>query len=258
MDGARQLRPYSSTRGVWTWTTRHQDGEVHVDPTYELDAGMHVFEITGRSRGFMIDRFHLYKSDVATPTSKALPESTGGMPEMPEFKKLKQLAAYWRRGMLGAALKLAEKRIESSRAETAMEAREVLNALKAFADGRRQKLVVMKPTSPVAAAALLMELGKQFMPSQTGKEFTAEAKRWLKDPATLKARYARRIFEAIKKAADKLEGKGHAKGPAFAKRYAREIRTIVTGVRELNAKYAGTAFCSKAKTIAITFGIRVD
>jgi hypothetical protein len=258
MDGARQLRTYSSTRGVWTWTTRRQDGELHVDPTYELDAGMHVFEITGRSRGFMIDRFHLYRDDVATPTSKALPESTGGMPEMPEIKKLKQLAAYWRRGMLGAALKLAEKQVDSSRPEAAMEAREVVNALKGFADGRRQKLVEIRPTLPVAAAELLMELGKQFMPSETGKEFMAEARRWSQDPATVKALQARRIFDAVRKAAERLEGQGHAKDPAFARRYAREIQTIAAGVKELKAKHSGTAFCAKANTIAIKFGITVE
>jgi hypothetical protein len=81
MDGGSWIKTYSSTANQWTWHTRHEEGGTHSDPKYTLSAGVHTFQISGRSRNFRIDRIHLYLGNVAGPLDETRPESlttTGG------------------------------------------------------------------------------------------------------------------------------------------------------------------------------------
>lgn len=84
MDGSKWIKTYSSKANEWTWHTRHEDGATHSDPVYNLSAGVHLLEISGRSENFRIDRFHLYLDTVANPTNESYPESSttpgGGTP----------------------------------------------------------------------------------------------------------------------------------------------------------------------------------
>jgi len=52
----------SGSSETWRWSTKHEDGSTHLDPQYTLSAGVHEFQIAGRSKDFIIDRFVLYKS----------------------------------------------------------------------------------------------------------------------------------------------------------------------------------------------------
>jgi len=69
MDGAAWEKCYSSLVG-WNWSSR-------IDPVsgsdykafYNLTAGIHTFEISGRSHNYRIDRIHFYKEGIVNPTA---------------------------------------------------------------------------------------------------------------------------------------------------------------------------------------------
>ncbi len=81
MDGGPWFKLYSnngnSTVGVWNWHSKF-DLDVDVDAHFELSSGAHRLEFSGRSHGFMLDRFHLVLPSVPNPENLALPESDYG------------------------------------------------------------------------------------------------------------------------------------------------------------------------------------
>lgn len=89
LDGAPTHDHYFSykTKGTWSWNTWRDTGTSHVQPSFYLAAGIHTIAFKGRTPGYLIDRFHLYKSTVANPLSLTLPESAttggGGTPPPP-------------------------------------------------------------------------------------------------------------------------------------------------------------------------------
>ena len=85
MDGGAWIKTYSSQANAWVWNTRHEQGSTHSNPTYSLSAGTHTFQISGRSKNFRIDRFHLYLGSVNNPTNENYPQSStgGGVPPPP-------------------------------------------------------------------------------------------------------------------------------------------------------------------------------
>ncbi len=77
MDGGAWVKTFSWQRGQWTWATQHEFDH-HNKPyaEYQLTAGVHRIEFSGRSHDFMMDRFHLYKNSVHNPMSTSHPESS--------------------------------------------------------------------------------------------------------------------------------------------------------------------------------------
>lgn len=76
LDDGKWIKTFSSRRGRWTWHTHHEHGHDHkAAASYELTPGKHVFYISGRSRGFSIDRVHLIHEDVEDGTDTALAET---------------------------------------------------------------------------------------------------------------------------------------------------------------------------------------
>jgi hypothetical protein len=72
---------------TWRWRTMHEptSGD-HREPEYTLAAGQHEFNICGRSKGFMIDRFVLFNTamvsegdatDLSNPQSSTAPAAPG-------------------------------------------------------------------------------------------------------------------------------------------------------------------------------------
>jgi hypothetical protein len=77
MDGGAWVKTFSSARGAWVWNTNHEfSHDSKPAAQYALAAGLHTLEISGRSKGFSIDRFILYLPSVANPTDPGRPEST--------------------------------------------------------------------------------------------------------------------------------------------------------------------------------------
>lgn len=56
----------------WSWDTMHEPGQVQLEPTYTLGAGVHEFQISGRSRDFHIDRFVLFTQPVTRTQAEDL------------------------------------------------------------------------------------------------------------------------------------------------------------------------------------------
>ena len=76
MDGGAWVKVFSWQRGQWTWTTQHEfDHHTKPPAEYQLTAGSHRIEFSGRSHDFMIDRLHLYRDHVGNALSLSHPES---------------------------------------------------------------------------------------------------------------------------------------------------------------------------------------
>lgn len=76
LDGGPWIKTFSWQRGMWTWATQHEFSHDDKPPAeYQLGAGLHRIEFSGRSHDFMIDRLHLYTDAVPNPLTTAHPES---------------------------------------------------------------------------------------------------------------------------------------------------------------------------------------
>ncbi|MEL6431452.1 MAG: hypothetical protein AAFU73_17065 [Planctomycetota bacterium] len=76
MDGGDWVKVFSWERGTWTWATQHEFSASNKPPAeYELTAGNHRIEFSGRSSDFSVDRFHLYLDSVSNPLDTSHPES---------------------------------------------------------------------------------------------------------------------------------------------------------------------------------------
>lgn len=77
MDGGDWVKVFSWQRGQWTWTTNQEFSSSNKpEALYELSAGNHRIEFSGRSAGFSMDRFHLFDDGVVDPMSTSHPESS--------------------------------------------------------------------------------------------------------------------------------------------------------------------------------------
>ena len=69
------MKTFSYVRGHWTWVTNFDYGHSNQPAaSFNLSAGTHTIEVSGRSAGFSIDRLSLYKDGV-NGTSTSLPQS---------------------------------------------------------------------------------------------------------------------------------------------------------------------------------------
>ena len=85
IDEEKWLKTFSSKRGEWTWHTRHEHSHSKKIPAfYELKAGLHLLRVSGRSKGFSIDRIHLYRDGAASPLDTKRPETRRGAAQAPE------------------------------------------------------------------------------------------------------------------------------------------------------------------------------
>lgn len=74
MDGGTWIKVYSAAPvGQWHWFSNFDPGHVHAN--WDLDAGEHLLEFSGRSRAFMLDRFHVYLNAHPDAQNPNLPES---------------------------------------------------------------------------------------------------------------------------------------------------------------------------------------
>lgn len=76
MDGGDWVKVFSWQRGQWTWVTQHEFSSSNKpEAAYQLSAGNHRIDFSGRSAGFSMDRFHLFDAGVVDPMSTSHPES---------------------------------------------------------------------------------------------------------------------------------------------------------------------------------------
>lgn len=69
LDGGTWVKLFSSQRGAWVYASNHEFSATDKQTAkYQLSAGDHTIEISGRSQNFSIDRVHLYK--LGTPNAE--------------------------------------------------------------------------------------------------------------------------------------------------------------------------------------------
>ena len=73
MDAGNWTKVYSGEKDKWTWFSRFDPG--HQDAFYDLTAGVHTLQISGRSENFRIDRWHLYLDGTPNPLDPSSPQS---------------------------------------------------------------------------------------------------------------------------------------------------------------------------------------
>jgi len=79
MDDGQWVKTFSPKRGEWTWATRHEwSHDKKIQAAYKLDAGRHALMISGRSKGFSIDRIHLVRKGAKRGQDAALPQTRKG------------------------------------------------------------------------------------------------------------------------------------------------------------------------------------
>jgi len=262
MDDGPRVKTFSHTRGKWTWATNHEfHGGGKPPASYELDAGRHVFRISGRSSGFSIDRFHLYRDGATSPLDESLPESRAGPAGLGDLEHLDRVASYIERGQLGKALDAAERASKSDDPDESAEGKRAAEALRDYARSRREEIARVKPIAPEEAVGLLADLAGQFSGSSVGRDLVKEAKAWSREKATKDAAKARKVYEQIERMAKPLVAdrrRGRMKDEEFARRYRSQIASISRAAAYLKLKYPETPACRKAATLAAGLGIPVD
>lgn len=105
MDGGSWVKTYSGPGEIWTFHTRHEYTHDNKQPAhYDLTAGYHTFQISGRSNDFRIDRIHFFKTNGPTHENASLPVSPFGdcQGELPHpAKKLSSFTGVFSDGTLG-------------------------------------------------------------------------------------------------------------------------------------------------------------
>lgn len=82
LDDGPWVKTFSHKRGEWTWATNHEFDHARKPPAeYELSAGLHTLQLAGRSKGFSIDRIHLYRDGVKDGTDLKAPVSPAAKPD---------------------------------------------------------------------------------------------------------------------------------------------------------------------------------
>jgi len=79
IDNGTWYKTYNANQDInkWSWNTQYEiEHHVNTPPAYaELTAGVHTLYLSGRSKGFYIDRIHLYLPGTANPEDTSHPES---------------------------------------------------------------------------------------------------------------------------------------------------------------------------------------
>jgi hypothetical protein len=80
MDGGTWVKTYSG-QNSWNWVSRFEYADNTKEPAhYELTAGTHTYQISGRSQDFRIDRVHLYLGGSPSTSQPASPTGRCGGP----------------------------------------------------------------------------------------------------------------------------------------------------------------------------------
>lgn len=256
MDGGEWVKTFSSQRGEWTWRSNHEFSHGDKPPAqYELSAGEHRFEISGRSHGFSIDRVHLFIEGAAGAEDPTTPESKAG-PAMPALDALPKVARAWQLGALGKALDAAEDATSDDDPVVAAQASAAADALRSYAEDQRRRIAELKTAAPGAAVRALAELSAIYRGHDLGRALADEAKAWSREPAVRDALAAERVLAVISEAEAKLDRHGDASDPAWLKRNQRHLKTIVGGWQRLTAQHPEAPATAQAEALIDRLGLR--
>lgn len=187
------------------------------------------------------------------------PGSYGGL-HYEDLTELKNVADLMQRGQLGPARVVAGRELASPDPKRAAEARRVIEALDGHLERRRAEITQLKREFPLRALEALSKLARQFSPVEKSRELSALAREWAREPATVSAMKAQKIFDVMKKTADGLKrklGGTPASDPGMMRRYRRDIETVARCALLLRKKFPDTPSCRRALAIVQELGIRL-
>jgi hypothetical protein len=247
MDDGPWIKTFSSKRGEWTWATNHELENGKPPAAYELSVGTHVFRISGRSRGFSLDRIHLAlegvdgAEDASRAPSKSLHESMVGPGP---YVRLAPLARRARSGR-GLGQILREARAQSAEPE----GRALAEALEAFADRRRAEASEAEPAERVRR---LEELAEQFEGDERGAEAAKEAAALRADPAVEGELKASAQWARVEEALSRLkphQGSRDVASEPVRRLNAAALAGIAAGCRQIAKSWPGTRAARRAEEL---------
>jgi hypothetical protein len=241
MDEGPWIKTFSGQRGQWTWATSHELESGKPPASYELSAGLHVFRISGRSKGFSIDRVHLALEtavgamEATRPPSRTLFEAmTGPGP----YVRLASLARRARSGRgLGEILKAAREKSDDS------EGAALTGALEGFAARRLEEARAIRAGDPAEAVARLEELAGQFDGDERGEAARKEAEELKADPAVAAELKASALWKRVEDALGRLKphnGARDLKSESFRRLNAAALAGIAASCRQIAKACPGT------------------
>jgi hypothetical protein len=178
------------------------------------------------------------------------------------LKKLAKLGQALKSGQpVGAVLKQAKGKMSASDAETAAEAKGIVERCTAYADKLVKDADGLAESDPYECYALLERIKKEF----SGAEQSAAAEKKLaahkKDKSFMAQYEAGKILADIMKTGAELKGIGSKPVDLSDKTCLKANRSaatkIVAGIATLKKKHADTKYCAEALEYAKTIGLEV-
>ncbi len=250
MDEGPWLKTFSSIRGTWTWATRHEfDGGDKPPAAYELGPGIHRFQISGRSKGFSLDRIHLAlegaagAEDADAPPSPTVFQAMAGPgPHVPG------LAQKLRSGKgVGDVLRaLREKK------ETSAEAAAMFDTLRSFQERREASARALLTNDPASGVERLQELATLFDGDEAGARLGKDVDTLRKDPAVQAELKAAALWRKVDEAVAALRPHNGARDPraeGFRRLNAPAMAGIAAACRRIVQDYPSTKSAARATTL---------
>jgi hypothetical protein len=246
LDGGTWLKTFSSQRGQWTWATNHEhEGGPKPPASYELSAGLHTLELSGRSRGFSVDRIHLMREGAAGG------EDASRAPSPTRLEWLLGPGPYGPRAPLAA------------RARSGRGLGEVLAALRRDPDGAAMRDALLRAldaefavarslADPVEALGQLDLLAAAWAGDEAGDAVRRERDARKADPAVqaeLKAHAAWKRIADAEAALRPQNGSRDPKSEGFRRLNARAIDALLASARALVAAHPGTAAARRVQAL---------
>ncbi len=254
LDDGPWTKTYSSERGRWTWNTNHESEAGKGPARYELEAGEHVLEISGRSKNFSIDRVALIREgeeralDPARPPSPTLLEAMAGPGP---YRRLAALASRLRSGRgLGEARKEADRRRGAADLEEAREAETLHDHLTRYGESLLAEAAALDP----AAAVRRLEEAESLFAGDDLAARAKEARESLKrDPKTQEELKADALWLRLQEGIRRLRpfaGSRDPKSEGFRRLNAAALEALQAQARLIAQRHPDTAAARRAEDFA--------
>lgn len=174
MDDDKWVKTFSSKKGEWIWQATHEwSGSKKIPAKYTLNAGLHTFRISARSKNFSIDRFHLWHTSLnkknTLNTNVKLTDSD--FPIKPKSLENKRISAYWNSGKFGMVVRESNALLQKGESQEASDAIEAVNN---FAEKRKAQINKLKEFAPSLAFQSLRNLASSLSYTAHEKDIKEE------------------------------------------------------------------------------------
>jgi hypothetical protein len=178
------------------------------------------------------------------------------------LKKLAKLGQALKSGQsIGAVFKQANSKTSASDAETATEAKGIVERCSAYADKRSKDAESVREQDPYQCCALLERIQKDFSGMEQATAVEKRLAELKKDKAFSAQCEAGKLLAEITRVGTELKGIGTKPVDLSDKTCLKANRTqatqIVAAIKTLKKKYADTKYCADALEYAKTIGLEV-